>query len=250
MFQDIQVDFQGGIATIKLNRPEVLNAVRIRTYEDLIDALYRIENNTEIHVVILTGNGRAFCSGNDLKDFLPSIKSAQRKKNVGELFRALAKLSKPLILAIEGVAIGIGTNFLLHADLAYAGKSTEFSLPFTKLGVTPEGACSLLLAETVGQKTASELLLTGRRFNTKEALDWRLINERTPDGKALTKAREMAELLLNNSKESLRQTKLVSKSHLRMSLVNQVIDGEIEVFEKMLNTADTQKRVRSVLKKP
>ena len=136
MYQDIQYAIEDGIAIITINRPKVLNAIRIQTYDDIIDALNSSDQNDDVKVVVMTGAEGRFTAGNDLADLLPPSDIRELKKRVGGIFAALAKLSKPLIIAQEGVAIGIGANMLLHADIAYAGKGIRYSLPFAKIGVT------------------------------------------------------------------------------------------------------------------
>ncbi|MBU2037792.1 MAG: enoyl-CoA hydratase/isomerase family protein, partial [Gammaproteobacteria bacterium] len=142
MYQDIIYSLENGIAVITLNRPKVLNAIRVQTYKDVIAALHDSDANDEVKVIVMTGAEGRFTAGNDLADLLPGGDLPAVQEGVAGIFDAFAGLQKPLIIAQEGVAIGIGANMLLHADFAYAGNSIRYSLPFAKIGVTSEGACS------------------------------------------------------------------------------------------------------------
>ena len=248
MYQDIQYAIEDGIAIITINRPKVLNAIRIQTYDDIIDALNSSDQNDDVKVVVMTGAEGRFTAGNDLADLLPPSDIRELKKRVGGIFAALAKLSKPLIIAQEGVAIGIGANMLLHADIAYAGKSIRYSLPFAKIGVTSEGACSVLLAEAIGPKRANELLYTGRFFSAEEAEKWGLLTAMTEDGAALETAMATARELLKNSQGSIRAIKKLCKAEGHEERVNKAVELEMQLFAELLETPETQARINHVLK--
>ena len=248
MYQDIQYAIEDGIAIITINRPKVLNAIRIQTYDDIIDALNSSDQNDDVKVVVMTGAEGRFTAGNDLADLLPPSDIRELKKRVGGIFAALAKLSKPLIIAQEGVAIGIGANMLLHADIAYAGKGIRYSLPFAKIGVTSEGACSVLLAEAIGPKRANELLYTGRFFSAEEAEKWGLLTAMTEDGAALETAMATARELLKNSQGSIRAIKKLGKAEGHEERVNKAVELEMQLFAELLETPETQARINHVLK--
>jgi len=198
-YQDIHYLEQDSIATIRFNRPDVLNAIRVQTYQELIQALEQADHSDAVKVIILTGTQHAFTAGNDLADLLPDGDIEGVQRGVAGIFNQLSGLEKPLICAQEGLAIGIGANILLHADLAVAGQSTRYALPFARIGVTSEGASSVLLQEAIGPKAASELLLTGRFFSADEAKQWGLLNQVVEDGSALEAAQTLAKQLLQNS---------------------------------------------------
>ncbi len=249
MYHDIEFSEHDGIALLRLHRPSVLNAIRVQTYQDVIHALHRCNHDDAIQVVIITGSDEAFTAGNDLTDLLPGGDLAGIRDGVAGIFDALAGLSKPLIIAQEGLAVGIGANILLHADLAYAGKSTRYALPFARIGVTSEGASSVLLAEAIGPKRASELLLSGRFFSAMECQTWGLLNAVVEDGQALEQARQMATTLTQQSAPSLRAIKALGRAENHRQRVNQAVEREMVQFSALLNTADTQARIQHVLKK-
>lgn len=247
MYQDIEYSLENGIALITLNRPKVLNAIRIQTYKDIIAALNTCEQDDDVKVVVMTGAGGKFTAGNDLRDLLPEGDQAGVSEGVANIFAALTALSKPLILAQEGVAVGIGANLLLHADLAYAGNSIRYSLPFAKIGVASEGGSSVLLKEAIGAKNAADLLLTGRFFSAEEAEKWGLINAAVEDGSALEHAMKAANSLLKNSEGSMRAIKQLGKSEGHSERVAKMVKAEMDEFYDLLQTEDTQARINRVL---
>jgi len=247
MYQDIRYSQVNGIALIELNRPQVLNAIRIQTYRDLIAALQAADTDNEVKVIVLTGSEKAFSAGNDLVDLLPGGDLVAVKEGVAGIFHTLAALKKPLIVAQEGVAVGIGANILLHADLAYAGKSTRYALPFTKIGVTSEGACSVLLNEAIGPKAAADLLYTGRFFSAAEALGWGLLNQTTEDSEALATAMRTATELCKNSQDSIRAIKQLAKEEGHVARVDAAVDREMQLFAGLLQTPETQMRMTAAL---
>ncbi|WP_221799654.1 enoyl-CoA hydratase/isomerase family protein [Oceanobacter mangrovi] len=247
MFQDIQYQLEDGIAVIKLHRPEVLNAIRIQTYRDIIAALQQADQDDNVMVVVLTGSERAFSAGNDLDDLLPGGDIVAVRDGVAGIFHTLASLTKPLIMAQEGCAIGIGANLLLHADLAYAGKSTRYALPFARIGVTSEGACSVMLAEAIGPKNTADLLLTGRFYSAAEAHQWGLLNQVTEDGQALATAMQVARTVCTHSQQSIRAIKQLARAEGHVERVDQAVEREMAMFAALLDTEDTQMRIRAAL---
>ncbi len=248
MYQDITYSLENGIAVITLNRPKVLNAIRVQTYNDVIAALLDSEANDDVKVIVMTGAEGRFTAGNDLADLLPGGDLPAVQDGVAGIFDALAGLQKPLIMAQEGVAIGIGANMLLHADIAYAGNSIRYSLPFAKIGVTSEGACSVLLSEAIGPKRAAELLYTGRFFTAAEAEKWGLLTAAVEDGKALETAIATANELLKNSQDSIRAIKKLGRAEGHHERVNKAVKLEMELFSGLLSTPETQARINHVLK--
>ncbi|ASP39279.1 enoyl-CoA hydratase [Bacterioplanes sanyensis] len=248
MYQDILCDVGDSIATITLNRPDVFNAIRVQTYKDIIACLQDCEQRADVSVIILTGAAGKFCAGNDLSDLLPGGDLAGVQQGVAGIFDTLAAMQKPLILAQEGVAVGIGANLLLHADLAFAGRSIRYSLPFSKIGVAAEGGSSVLLKEAIGAKAAADLLLTGRFFSAEEAVNWGFINAAVDDGSALEHAVSAAKALLQNSQASLRAIKQLGRQENHRQRVNAAVKAEMDAFSELLQTEETQMRIKQVLK--
>jgi enoyl-CoA hydratase/carnithine racemase len=207
-----------------------------------------VEDGIDVAVIVMTGAEGKFTAGNDLRDLLPEGDLAGVRDGVAGIFDTLASMKKPLILAQEGVAVGIGANLLLHADLAYAGKSIRYSLPFAKIGVAAEGGSSVMLAEAIGPKNAADLLLTGRFFSAAEAEQWGLLNAAVEDGKALETAMATATALLKNHQGSLKAIKTLGRGEDHRHRVNQAVAAEMDAFSALLATPETQMRIQHVLK--
>lgn len=250
MYQDITLEVEAGIALIGLNRPEVLNAIRIATYQELIHAFTAAENHPDVGCILMFGHGHSFCAGNDLRDLLPGTDIRALRAGVAGIFDRLARLHKPLILAQEGVAVGIGANLMLHANMVIASTSARYSLPFAKIGVCSEGACSVLLPAAIGTHRANELLMTGRNFSVEEACQWGLVNQICAKGTALATAREMATQLLQNSALSLSAIRQLGRPANYVEMINQVVEKEMDQFEALLTLEDTRNRIRALLARP
>lgn len=248
MYQDVNLTIDNKIALIEVNRPDVLNAIRIQTYQDLIAAFKEADASDEVNVIVLTGAEGKFTAGNDLSDLVAGDDARQQvMEGVSGIFTTLSQVKKPVIAAVEKVAVGIGTTILLHCDMAYAGENVRFRLPFANLGVCPEGASSMLLTESLGPKVANELLLSGRFFDGKEAEKWGLINQATTDGSALEAAMKMAQDLLKQPLASLVATKeLLNVGN--SDVIEEVVTDELEMFAKLLDSEETQARIQYVLK--
>lgn len=206
-------DPQPGVQLLTINRPHRRNALDRATYGALGDALTAADADGGVHAIVLTGAEGCFTAGNDLSDFQDTSDTGP---SAGLTFlRALSGCGKPVIAAVEGFAVGIGTTLLLHCDLAYAGAGTTFRLPFAHLGLCPEGASSYLLPRIAGTKKAAELLMLGTSFGPDVACDAGLVNEVTPKDGALEVALEKAVALAALPPESVLATKRLLKAHTR-----------------------------------
>jgi enoyl-CoA hydratase/carnithine racemase len=242
-YQDVNLTIENKIAVIEINRPEVLNAIRVKTYQDLIAAFKEADASDDVNVIVLTGANGKFTAGNDLSDLVAGDDVRQQVMDgVSGIFTTLSLVKKPVIAAVEKVAVGIGTTILLHCDMAFAGANTRFRLPFANLGVSPEGASSMLLTESVGPKIANELLLTGRFFDGSEAEKWNLINKATEDGQALETAMATAQELLKQPLASLITTKQLLNVG-NAEVIEEVVTDELEAFALLLQSEETQARI-------
>lgn len=244
-YQDIDVRSEKGVVHIAFNRPARLNAFRINTYRELIEALRQADDSESCHLIALTGRGGNFTSGNDLEDLLDAD-PAEVMQSVQGIFDCLASLKKVVVAAVEGVAVGIGTTLLLHCDIAIASSTARFRLPFVNLGVAPEGASTLLLARAVGEKTARELLLTGRFFSAEEALAWGMINGVARPEEIDDSMQGYITTLLGQPLESLMATKkLLGISRAEVGVV---VAAELEAFARLLQNDKTRKRIEALIR--
>jgi enoyl-CoA hydratase/carnithine racemase len=164
----VVVGRDGAVLTIAMNRPEKKNALTHAMYGAMADALASAAADASVRVILITGSGDAFTAGNDLGDFL-NTPPAGAESPVLRFLAALSTAEKPVVAAVNGLAIGIGTTMLLHCDLVYAARSAVFSAPFVNLALVPEAASSLLLPRRIGHAKAAELFLLGGRMNAAEA---------------------------------------------------------------------------------
>ena len=209
--QEIVTEQQDGVMQIRMQRPEKKNALTLAMYAGLTAALIEAERDPAMRVAVLTGSGDSFTSGNDLADFLAAPPTGENSP-VFQFLAALREFGKPLIAAVNGVAVGIGVTMLLHCDLIYVRAGAILQLPFVNLGLCPEAGSSLLLPRRTGYPRAAELLLLGEPFYAEQALDWGLINGIGADaGATLELAMAKAQRLARQPSAAVRLTKALLK---------------------------------------
>src|ERR1700759_2020090 len=173
----INVSTADRITTVRFDRPDKKNAITSEMYAGLTAALEGASGDSSVRAVIITGSRECFTAGNDLGDFMKVAQTAVGEPTAGFSFlRALATFEKPLIAAVSGVAIGIGTTLLLHCDLIYAAPNAKVNMPFVDLGLVPEAGSSVLLPALLGPRRTAQLLLLGDTLDAPTALSWGLIN--------------------------------------------------------------------------
>ncbi|MHA2181357.1 MAG: enoyl-CoA hydratase-related protein [Promethearchaeota archaeon] len=207
-------EVSGQIATITLNRPERLNAWTYEMGNEIWDALMKVENDPNLRVTIVTGAGRGFCAGADLSRGSTTFDGSnrpreedERRRSEGSLIRRYFSLKKPVIVAINGPAVGLGVTFILPFDIRIAAESARIGIVFNRRGVIPEIVCPWILPRIVGISRAAELMYTGRIVNSKEALEFGLVSRVVPDDKLMDTAREIAEEILLSAPVSVALTK-------------------------------------------
>jgi methylglutaconyl-CoA hydratase len=250
-YQTIQLAHEGGIATVTLNRPEKRNAISFELIDDLLRAFDEV-SKSDASVLILTGAGRAFCSGMDLDNLKGLLgrsteQNLQDSQTMARLFRTLYEFPKVTIAAVNGPAIAGGSGLALLCDFTVAVPDAKFGYTEVRIGFVPAIVSTFLLRQ-IGEKQARDLLLTGRIFGTDEALRLGLINEIVSAEDLLKRARELAAQIMENSSSSLRATKQLLTDHARAEL-----DGQIEVAVRenagIRSTADFREGVSSFLEK-
>jgi enoyl-CoA hydratase/carnithine racemase len=232
----ILTEIAAGVLTITLNRPAKKNALTGAMYTALAGALNQAAGGPEVRVAVIRGSGGSFTAGNDLGDFLADPPTDENSP-VFQFLRALASFPLPLIAAVEGPAVGVGTTLLLHCDLAYAAPSARFRLPFVDLGVVPEAASSYLLPRTVGSARANELLLLGEPFSAHDARRMGLINAVVDD--PATHAAERAAVIAAKPPEAVRLTKALLRAD-RAGPVDAAMREEGRLFIERLASEEAQ----------
>lgn len=218
---------------IEFNRREKRNAFTQEMYQQINELLLDAITNPAIHVVLIGGQKDLFSAGNDLKDFL-TLSPGQPHKAF-DLLLTLATFPKPIVAAVGGDAIGIGTTLLLHCDFVVAADNARFQLPFVNLGVSPEGASSFLLPERAGNKLANHLLMLGEPFYAPTALRADIVSHIVNQDSIIEDALEFALKLATKPMDALITTKRLLKSHQQQNLLK-TIEKEIDEFSRLLQT--------------
>jgi enoyl-CoA hydratase/carnithine racemase len=240
-----QIGYQSvdGVAHIRIDRPDKKNALTAAMYTGLVDAFKRAESDQSVRVLLLCGSETCFTAGNDLQDFMNVPPSDDSSPTV-RFIKQLPATQKPLVAAVAGPAVGIGTTMLLHCDLVYADPSARFQLPFVNLGLCPEAASSFLLPQIVGYPRAAELLLLGDPFSATQALEMGLINGITPAGEVIATAAIKARQMAERPAASLLLTKsLLKRAHAR--LVEETTNEELSRFGERLASPEAAEAFRA-----
>ena len=230
--QDILIDTTDGVMTLTLNRVEKKNSLTQAMYAACAAALDQASTDSAVRAVVLQGHATIFSAGNDIGDFL-SAPPASQDSPVFHFLRALATFPKPLVAAVCGPAVGIGTTLLFHCDLVYAGDNAAFSMPFVNLGLCPEAGSSLLVPQMMGYHRAAEALLLGEPFMAEAALEVGLVNRVVPPMEANGVAQAQARKLAAKPISALVETKRLMKQG-QTAQVLQVIADEGQRFGEML----------------
>jgi enoyl-CoA hydratase/carnithine racemase len=246
MSENILTELRDGILRIEMRRPEKKNALTGAMYAAMADALERAAREDAVRVVLIHGQPGVFTAGNDLADFLNGPGDPDRP--VFRFLRGIAAAPKPLIAAVSGNAVGVGTTMLLHCDLVYAGASARFQLPFVNLGLCPEAASSLLLPRLVGHQRAAELLFFGEPFDAARARDIGLVNAIHPDAVLMDAALERARKLATLPAASLRATKMLLKK-AQAAMVTQAMQDEGVIFQQQLASPEAKEAFSAFLEK-
>jgi enoyl-CoA hydratase/carnithine racemase len=233
----IEVERERGLLTLRLNRPEKKNALTRAMYSRLAEALKQADADPEINAVLITGSAECFTAGNDIADFIQQP-PGNLDSPVFHFMLNLLECRKPVIAAVAGAAVGIGTTMLLHCDLVYVSRDARLRMPFVNLGLCPEFGSSLILPRLLGHAKASELLLLGEGFSGEQAAQWGIVTEALGSGEAaLAKAREMALRFESLPPEAVRISKQLMKAPDR-ELLRQVIEEEGALFTQRLRSPE------------
>ena len=232
----IQTTTENGVVTIRMNRPEKKNAIKREMYPAMTGALKAASDADDISAVVFAGVPGAFSAGNDIKDFMAIAEGGSLPSEIRDFLHAIARFDKPLLAAVDGLAIGVGTTLLMHCDLAYASPRSLFKTPFLDLGVTPEAASSLIAPRIMGDQRAFALLVLGEGFDAETARQAGLIYKVVDDPEA--EAQKAAALLAKKPPEALR----IARELLRGKRVDVLarMDEEIDIFSERLRSTEAR----------
>lgn len=250
-YNTVQLTYEGQVAFLTLNRPEKRNAISFELIDDLLRALEEVADSDAI-VLIITGAGKAFCSGMDLENLKALLgrtpeQNLQDSQTMVKLFRSLYEFPKITIAAVNGPAIAGGTGLALLCDFTLAVPEAKFGYTEVRIGFVPAIVSTFLLRQ-VGEKQARDLLLTGRLFEAEEAMRLGLLNEIVPPENLMDRARALAQVLLANSAASLRATKKLLTDHARAEIDAQ-IEAAVRENAAIRSTADFLEGITSFLEK-
>jgi enoyl-CoA hydratase/carnithine racemase len=247
MSNEILTHAERGVMTVTLNRLDRKNSITAAMYGAMADALAAAEADANVRVLVFQGHETVFSAGNDIGDFLSNPPAAQDSP-VFRFLRALASFPKPLLAAVCGPAVGVGTTMLFHCDLVYAGDNAAFSMPFVNLGLCPEAASSLLVPQMLGYHRAAEALLLGEPFMAEAALEVGLVNRVVPPMEANGVAQAAAQKLAAKPLGPLMETKRLMKHGVQQRVLDQMaLEGE--VFARLLGGAAAKEAFGAFMEK-
>jgi 2-(1,2-epoxy-1,2-dihydrophenyl)acetyl-CoA isomerase len=255
-YETVDFKIEDGVANVTLNRPERLNAWNQQFGEELRDALLKDAADPAVRAVLITGAGRGFSSGADLKDMMERAMSGEPVPDVGEMLReryhpiitGIRELPKPVVAAVNGPAVGIGCSLALACDLIWAAESAIFGLAFVNIGLVPDGGSTFLVPAAVGKARALEMALLGQPIDAQQALDWGLINRVVPDGKLLEEAGSLAKRLAAGPTRSYANSKRALNNSV-LKIMGEQLDLEADIQSEMAGTADFTEGVQAFVEK-
>ncbi|BCD86953.1 enoyl-CoA hydratase [Pseudomonas solani] len=237
MSEHIHLERDQGLLTIRMQRADKMNALTRAMYGAMADALDAAGEDRSVRAVLITGSETCFTSGNDVADFIQAPPSGLDSE-VFRFMKSLFDFAKPVVAAVSGPAVGIGTTLLLHCDLVYVARDAKLKMPFVNLGLCPEFGSSLILPRMLGHARAAQLLLLGEAFTGEQAATWGIANEALDSGAAtLARAREMAQRFEQLAPSAVAVSKRLMREPGREEL-RQVIMEEGELFGQRLRTPE------------
>jgi len=254
MTQDtILVDIDGGVATITLNRPNAANGLTIPMTHELMQAAIRCDEDPRVRAIVVTGAGKMFCAGGDLKSFAEfgDQIAARLKEMTVYLHAAISRLARgdaPVIMAVNGTAAGAGMSLAVAGDLAVASDSAKFTMAYTAAGLSPDGSSTFFLPRIIGLRRTQELMLTNRRLSAQEALDWGLVNQVVPADEVGAAALELARSLAAGPTRSFGVVKKLLAQSFDASLETQM-EHEASGIAGSAKTPDGQEGIEAFVEK-
>lgn len=235
----ILTEQQNNVLIITLNRIDKKNALNTSMYQQLSTLFLQANDDNTVHCVVIQGDNQCFCAGNDLQDFIASSQS----ENLAafDFIKILAEFQKPLIAAVAGPAVGIGTTLLLHCDMVFTTETAKFKLPFTQLGLCPEAASSLLLPLRLGHNKAFELLVLGNMFNGQQALEFGIANQLCANEELLATAKQAALTIAQLPQDAVLTSRRLIKQATHAQVLN-TMNAEAKEFSRLVKT-DTCKNI-------
>ena len=236
-----------GVATIEIARPEKKNALTVEMYHAMADALDAAREDPLVRALLITGQPGIFTSGNDLQDFMNRPRQGMDSP-VFRFMRALLDCDKPVVAAVTGAAIGIGTTMLLHCDFVYVADDARLAMPFVSLGLVPEFASSLVVPALMGHRRAADKLLLGEPFSAETAVECGIASAVLPAGEVMAHARRVAERFLALPPGAVRQAKRLMRAPVRDAVLA-TVRSEGESFGERLTSPEAKEAFQAFFEK-
>ena len=249
--QHVKTGVNNGVATIEIARPDKKNALTQAMYQAMADAINAAREDAAVRAVLITGQPGVFTSGNDIEDFMqrpPGQGSDGLDSPVFRFMRALLECDKPVVAAVTGAAIGIGTTMLLHCDFVYVSDEARLAMPFVGLGLVPEYASSLLVPQLMGQRRAAEKLLLAEPFGAEQAVECGLANAVLPAAEVVNHARRVAERFNALPPGAVRETKALMRGPQREQVLA-TIQTEGAIFARRLRSPEAMEAFQAFFQK-
>jgi enoyl-CoA hydratase/carnithine racemase len=246
MSENVNISRADGVLEIRLDRPEKKNALTRAMYDAMVAAFTQVDVDPTLRVALLTGTGDTFTSGNDIADF-QSRAAGGGQSSASRFLPTIASMQKPLIAAVNGAAIGVGTTMLAHCDLIVAARSARFVMPFTSLGLVPEAASSLLFPRMLGYQRANALLLLGEPLDAETAFQWGFVNRVVDDTALMDTAHDMARRLAALPPQAVRLTKRLIRHGA--TDVAERIEEELVLFRERVASPEAREAFAAFMEK-
>jgi enoyl-CoA hydratase/carnithine racemase len=243
MSETVKISSDRGTTTIRIDRAAKKNALDMATYRGLAAGLAAARADDGCRAIVLTGGPEVFTAGNDLADFM-AVRESGGEMSAGDFLRGIAECEKPIVAAVAGWAVGIGTTMLLHCDFVYAAPSARFKTPFVDLGLCPEAGSSVLLPAAIGPRHAAEMLYLGVEVDAARAREWGLISD--IDADPLARAATVAAELAAKPPGALRKTKALMR-RAGKALLAETMAAELDAFVTQLRSDEARQAVMAML---
>jgi 2-(1,2-epoxy-1,2-dihydrophenyl)acetyl-CoA isomerase len=252
-YETLEFEIRDGVAHLTLNRPKAANALDLTMVRELVDVAESCDRDAAVRAVLLTGAGRMFCAGGDLRSFAAaqgSIPDLVREvaDTLHKSLSIFARMNAPIVAAVNGVAAGAGMSLVCHADMAIAAESAKFTMAYTAAGLTPDGSSTFFLPRILGRRRTVELMLTNRRLSAAEAAEWDIVNRVVPDDELMAEAGALAKQLASGPTRAYGGVKKLMVASATNDLETQM-DLETDFIAAMTETKDGLEGMNAFLEK-
>lgn len=252
-FETLEFSKNNGVATIRLNRPDAANGINLDVAKELLSVAIACDDDPEVRAILLTGNGKVFCAGGDLKSFSPTAGNPSTKlKELTAIFHAavsrFARMDAPLVIAVNGAAAGAGFSLAVTGDYVISADTASYTMAYSMVGLCPDGSSSYFLPRLIGMRKTQELMITNRTLSAEEALEWGAINRVVAKDELETEALALAEKLASGPTRSYGMIKKLLQASFNNGLETQM-EMESSGIAAMSLTEDGQEGILAFIER-